>query len=151
MLHWSLTGHSARLARVVADALGASAEPAHIPAYRGALGKLRMAADFRSRRTPSTEPPLQSVSDTTSVTLCGPAWGGRPAPAMRALLGLDDLPATVALALTCWDEGKAVDAVRHAEAVLGRPFAATIVLENRQEDTTIEAGRVAAFVAAQTR
>lgn len=145
VLYWSLTGHSARLARAVAASLGARAEAVKVPAYAGALGKMRMAVDFPAMRTPVLAPVADGLEGAETVTLCGPVWGGRLAPALRALLRLAELPARVGLALTCETAGKSTDMFRRAEAILGRPLAATLVLENRQEGTAAEGERVAAY------
>ncbi len=127
ILHGSLTGHSARLADAIAHAPGAEAEAVSCPAYRGVLAKPRMALDFATPRVPAPAPPAPGLGAAASVTLCGPVWAGRPAPALRALLRLHGLPGAVGLALTCEGRAKSGGAADHAEAILGRPPGAAIL------------------------
>ena len=145
---YSRTGHSARLADRLAEALDARVITLHEPRYKlGFLGYMRAGwHSLRHRRTPSRSdlPPLSAFE---RVVLCGLVWTSYPATPLRAVLRANTkLPETVAVFLTSGSHAPAKKAFDMAAADLGRPLAAVASLPNDKEGTAEEDRIVTQFL-----
>lgn len=145
---YSYSGHSARLADKLAQALQAHVVELTAPKYRpGAIGYLRAGFDSLRQRIPRDPQSLPDLSGCDRVILCGPVWTSYPSLPLRALLqARDALPPSVSLFLTCGGHSPPEKAYALAEEDLGRSLAVKAALVNGMEGTPDEERILAEFL-----
>lgn len=145
---YSRTGHSTRVARRLANAMSATLIELEAPAYGpGALGYMRAGFDSLRNAEGLPQRDIPSVSEFTSVVLCGPVWTSYPATPLRTFLRESrDLPRSISLFLTSGDHSPAGKAFATAEKDLGHAFRALASLPNAKEGTPEEDRIVEGFL-----
>ena len=152
VIYYSKTGHTARLARMIGQALGADLFQLETPRYRVPyLGYLRAGKDSLS----GTLPPLRALPDLGGydiVALGTPVWTSYPATPMRAFLATKpSLPAKTGVFVTCGDHSPPEKAYAMVRDIIGRDLSATLSLANKAEGGADEAPGIAAFCESLTR
>ncbi|MGP1395146.1 MAG: flavodoxin family protein [Inquilinaceae bacterium] len=134
IVFYSRTGTTAKVARGLADALGAEIAEIGCRRYRpGGLRYLRAGHDSLRGRLPPIEVRADRLSDYDLVILGAPIWTSYPAVPLRAFLDRTrDLPAHVALFLTHGGHSEPRKAVDMVAALVPTDLEATLLL--RQED-----------------
>lgn len=137
---YSYSGHSARLAKRLAEALTAPIIELRAPRYRlGPFGYMRAGFDSLRQAVPKDRDLVPDLATYSHVILCGPVWTSYPSLPLRAVLSADGvLPHSVALFLTCGGHSPPEKAYAKAKRDLGRPFTATAALTNNAEGTQEE-------------
>lgn len=145
---YSYSGHSARLADKLAQALQAPVVELTAPKYRpGIIGYLRAGFDSLRQRIPTDPESLPDLSTCDRVILCGPVWTSYPSLPLRALLQARDvLPPSVSLFLTCGGHSPPEKAYALAEKDLDRTLAVKAALANSKENTPDEDRILAEFL-----
>ncbi|MCV3271504.1 flavodoxin family protein [Roseobacter sinensis] len=145
---FSITGHSQRVAKKLAEALNGDLIALHAPAYRpGVLGYMRAGFDSLRQKCDLAPQEFTSLEHYRHLVLCGPVWTSYPATPLRALLRSNiGLPPAVSLFLTSGGHSPAQKAFDTAEADLGRTLAATASLSNAAEQTETETDALNQFV-----
>lgn len=140
IVFYSRSGHSARLARILAERLNGALIELSAPRYAsGAFGYMRAAYDSLRQKCLLAPQSFASLAKYDQVIFCGPVWTSYPATPIRAVLRTDvGLPQRLGVVLTSGSHSPAQKAWATAEQDLGRSFAAKAVLANSQEGTAKE-------------
>lgn len=143
-----MSGHTERLAHKLAKILDGELIAIHAPQYRpGIFGYIRAGFDSLRQKCKLAPQSFDALRSYDNLVLCGPIWTSYPATPLRALLSSKiDLPQSVSLFLTSGGHSPGIKAFETATADLGRPFAATAVLGNAEEDTEREKDVISGFV-----
>ncbi|NNK77128.1 MAG: hypothetical protein HKP40_00305 [Litoreibacter sp.] len=144
---YSLGGHSQRLARQVADLLGADIFLIRTERYRWPVfGVLRAAYDAIRGNLPEVRCNVEQLSKYRCLVVGGPIWGGKLAAPVTAFLEAQpDLPQALGLFVTCGGMAPPDAAVKATEARLGRGLSALMWLPNKLENTDEMTRRLAEF------
>lgn len=86
ILFYSRTGHTRRVAELLAERLAATPAEITCGAYSPGLGALRQPFDVLLGLSPPIEVPELATQDWDLVIIGGPVWGARPAPPLRSYL-----------------------------------------------------------------
>jgi len=145
---YSLTGTTGRVARALADALGAELEEIRCPRYRpGLLGSLRAGHDSWRNRIPEIEAPAHDPAQYGLVVVGGPVWAWNACTPVRAYLTRTAarLPA-VAFFATAGGAGFE-RAFATMQALAGKKPAATLALAAEHFKQGKDPAAIAAFAA----
>ncbi len=145
---YSFSGHSARLAKRLAEDLDAPVTELQAPKYRpGAFGYLRAGFDSLRQAVSKVRVQIPDLSAYERVILVGPVWTSYPALPLRAVLQAQAArPQSVSLFLTCGDHSPPEKAYAIAEKDLGQPLDVTAALANKKEGTAEEEQIVTSFL-----
>lgn len=131
VLYYSLSGHTDRVARRIADELDADLLRIVTRRYgRGALLYLKAGFDSLTGRLPPIGP-VDNLSSYESVSLGAPIWTGYPALPLRSYLSRHpSLPKAVGLFVTSGGPSAPLKGYSMARELLGHPFVATLSVPN---------------------
>jgi flavodoxin len=134
VVYYSRTGHTERVARRLAEALGdADLEPIHDRAHRaGPLGFLRSAYQAVTRALVDLEPATHDPRDYDLVVIGTPVWGAMPASPVRSYLWRhrDVLP-ELAFFCTCGGRGSDKTFAELARLADDKPLATLALREDQ--------------------
>ncbi len=133
IIFYSRTGTTRKVAKTLADALGADVAEIRCNRYRrGPLRYLRAGYDSVRGNLPPIDIPDTRYSDFDLILIGAPIWTSHPALPLRAFLAqAAELPARVALFLTYGGHSPPEMAVESVAALLSVPLEAALSL--RQE------------------
>ena len=102
VLYYSNTGNTQKVAKALADALGAELAEVRCPAYLQWFGPIAMAWQIFSRRLPTVESLVLPHSHYDLVVVGGPVWAAHAAPPIMSVLKRRSFDASaLALFVTC--------------------------------------------------
>lgn len=153
IVFYSKTGHTRRLARRLAEALG-GADLAEIgcPRYAASGARVYMRAGWDALVGARPEIEMPPVAEGRDLVLVGgPVWAGRPAPPLLAYLAArPKLPQRVGLFLTCGGGPPQTAALDRLAALLPGPATARLVLSEKEVKSGAAEDRITAYAAALT-
>lgn len=131
VVHYSRDGHTDRLARQLAETLGADLFRITTGRYTGnTLGYLHAGFDSLTGRLPHIAP-IPNLSGYASVSLGAPIWTSYPATPLRAYLASHPkLPEAVGVFTTSGGNASQDKAFSMARDLLGHPVVATLNVPN---------------------
>jgi hypothetical protein len=147
VVYYTRTGHTARIARRVADCLGADVFQITTRCYgRGPIGYMWAGRDSLSGRLPPIGP-VADLGHYSSVSLGSPVWTSYPATPLRAFLAQRPvLPPVVGLFFSGGDPAPPDKAIDMARALLDRPVTATLSVPNGTEDLEVTQSLIMTYV-----
>ncbi len=102
VLYYSNTGNTQKVAKALADKLGAELGEVTCPAYLRWYGPLAMAWDIFTRHRPRVNVVAPRHAQHDLIVVGGPVWAARAAPpVLQALLELPGEVGATALFVTC--------------------------------------------------
>ena len=147
VVYYSHSGYTRRVARAVAEQLGAALGEIRCARYSsGGLGRLRATFDSVLRRVPPIAAPPEVDQDWDTVVIAAPVWAGRPATPMVSLLRRGwRVPQNVGLLLTHF--GSPPDkAFAEMEALLRVKPSARLAVRDKDIDSGAATAAVSSFV-----
>lgn len=135
VVYYSRDGHTARLARQLADKLDAEIFEIETGRYRSKLlGYVRAGFDSLTGRLPKIMP-IPNLKTYASVSLGAPVWTSYPATPMRSFLAQQpNLPPVVGIFATCGGHSPPDKAFSMARALFGQPFIATLCIPSLSDE-----------------
>lgn len=103
VLYYSQTGNTKKIAELLAPLLDAEIGRFTCPAFEGGLvGGLKQAWSIFARSSPEISLPPEAEALYDLVVVAAPVWAARPAPPLRTLLAMPEVPGDRhAIFLTC--------------------------------------------------
>jgi menaquinone-dependent protoporphyrinogen IX oxidase len=146
VVFFSRTGRTRKAARALAGLLGAETEELVERGVErgGVMGYLRSGRDAMKKRPVELEPLQHAAAGYDLVVLGSPVWAFTLCPAIRSFLESHGGEIRKAAFLSTHGGGGPSKSYAEAEALLGKPLAATLALKDR----IIDAGEAEADLAA---
>lgn len=150
VLYYSNTGNTQKVAKALADELGAELAEVRCPAYLKWYGPIAMAWQIFSRRPPTVEVLVPPHSHYDLVVVGGPVWAAHAAPPIMSVLKRRSFDAKMlAFFVTC--NGSASNSppesaiVDMTDAAAQTPVSGTAIFREAEIRSSKLADRVAAF------
>ena len=147
VVFFSRSGRTRKAALDLAARLGADAEELKEKGTNraGVMGYLRSGRDALRKREVELEPPARDPAAYDLVVVGSPVWAFTLCPAARSFLARYGGAIRRAAFLSTHGGGGPARSWAEAEALLGRPLAATLALRDRDVDAGRATGELEAF------
>ena len=147
VVYYSLTGHTAQVARAIGERCGAELEPVREQRpRRGFRGLFRSAADMLTARRVALEPPGHDPAGYDLVVLGTPVWAARVSSPMRSWL-IEHAADCERVAFFCTEGGSGGERMfERMQTLCGQVPVATLIVTEQDLREQRYARRLAAFV-----